>query len=180
MSTAASRTTETTTPQTADATAGGPTDRPDAAPRRTPALPFAAPAGVRDVGLLLARVLLGVILIAHGWQKVVTNGLGPTGEAFAGMGVPMPEFSAAFAGLVELGGGALLVLGLLTPLAGVLVALNLAGAWWFVHRGHGVFVDAQGWELVAALGLAAATFALVGPGRLSLDALIGRARRRAA
>lgn len=135
--------------------------------------------GVRDVGLLLTRVLLGAIMMAHGWQKLVTNGLDATGGAFEQMGVPMPHVSAALAAAVELGGGALLVLGLLTPLAGVAIAAVLAGAFFFVHMGKGLFAADGGWELVAALGLAGIVFALVGPGRFSLDALWGARRARA-
>jgi len=133
---------------------------------------LAVPAPVREVGLLLARVLLGAILMAHGWQKIATNGLGATGDAFEGMGIPLAHASAVFAGVVELVGGALIVLGLLTTIAGLLNAVNLFGAFWFVHRGHGVFATDGGWELVAALGLASLVFVLVGPGRYSLDALL--------
>lgn len=135
------------------------------------------PPVVRDAGLLAARALLGVIMIAHGWQKVATNGLEATGGAFAQMGVPLPEISAAVAAGIELGGGLLLVLGLFPPIAGLAVAAVLAGAFWFVHLGNGLFATDGGWELVAALGLASVVFALVGPGRFSLDGL--RERRRA-
>lgn len=138
------------------------------------------PQPIQDLGLLLARVLLGVILIAHGWQKFFDNGIAATAEGFRGMGVPLPDVAAVFAASVEFGGGILLIAGLLTQLAGLLVALNLAGAWWFVHRGHGVFVTGGGWELVAALALAGVVFAVVGAGRISLDALLTRRRRRRA
>ncbi len=53
------------------------------------------PASVRDVALLLARLVLGVVLVAHGWQKVVTNGVGATAEGFAGMGIPLAPVAAA-------------------------------------------------------------------------------------
>lgn len=127
---------------------------------------------VRDVVLLLSRVLLGVVLVAHGWDKLVGTGLAATGDGFAAMNVPAPQVSAAAAGAVELVGGLLLMLGLLTPLAGVLVALVMAGAFAMVHAGAGVFVADGGWELVAVIGLAALTFAAVGPGRFSLDHLL--------
>lgn len=136
------------------------------------------PAPIRDAGLLLARVLLGVILIAHGWQKLHTNGIDATAQMFDKSGVIAPHASAWFAGLVELIGGGLLALGLLTPIAGLLIAVDLAGAWWFVHRSHGVFVNNGGWELVATLGLASFVFALIGPGRWSVDGIIERRRSR--
>lgn len=135
------------------------------------------PAVTRDAVLLAARVLLGVIMVAHGWQKLVTNGLGATGAAFAKMGVPLPELSATVAAFIELGAGTAMVLGLFTPLAGLLLAGVLGGAFMFVHASKGLFAAQAGWELVAALGLGALVFAVVGPGRFSVDAVMSPARR---
>jgi putative oxidoreductase len=127
------------------------------------------PPSVRDAALLVARVLLGVVLVAHGWQKVFTNGLGATAEAFAGMGIPLAPVAAAFAGLVELVGGVLILAGAATALVGVLVALNMLGAALFVHVGNGVFASDGGWELVAVIGALALVLAAVGAGRYSVD-----------
>lgn len=136
-----------------------------------------APAVAQDVALLLARLVAGAVLIAHGWQKVSTNGLDATGQGFEAMDVPLPDAAATFTAGVELVGGALLLLGLLTPVAGVLVAAVLAGAFWFAHRGTTVFVTEGGWELVAALGVLGLVLAAVGPGRLSVDAVLAGGRR---
>jgi len=134
-----------------------------------------APASAQDAVLLLARLLLGAVLLTHGWDKVVTDGFGATADGFDMMGIPAPYAAAVFAGLVELVGGALLILGLLTQVAGVLVAANMAGAFWFAHRGTEVLASEGGWELVAVIGLAGLVIAAVGPGRLSVDhALSGR------
>lgn len=130
------------------------------------------PGVVRDIGLLLTRVLLGVVLIAHGWEKLVTNGAGATGEFFDSVGVPAAQAAAVFAGGVELVGGILLILGLLTPLVAALVVVVMFGAFLFVHQGAGVYATNGGWELVAVIGLAVAVFGLVGTGRYSLDSLI--------
>lgn len=140
---------------------------------------MAFPQPVRDLVILVCRVLLGGVLIAHGWQKFVTNGMDATTASFTKMGAPLPSVSAPVAGAIELGGGGLLVVGALTSLAGVLVALNMFGAYWLVHRGNGVFAADKGWELVALIGLASLLLAAVGAGRFSFDHLLfGRRGRR--
>jgi putative oxidoreductase len=127
------------------------------------------PPSVRDAALLVARLLLGVVLVVHGWQKVVTYGLAGTAEAFAGMGVPLAPVSAAYAGIVELVGGALILLGAATAVAGVLVVLDMVGAALLVHVGNGVIVTEGGWELVGVIGALALVLAAVGAGRYSVD-----------
>ncbi|MBM6403719.1 DoxX family protein [Phycicoccus sp. CSK15P-2] len=135
------------------------------------------PSSVRDVVLLVARLVLGVVFVVHGWQKVVQNGLGATGDAFAGMGVPAPEVSAVVAGVVELVGGAALLAGVATAVAGVALFLVMLGAALFVHVSNGVLVDGGGWELVGALGVGALALAAVGPGRYAVDGIAGSRRR---
>jgi putative oxidoreductase len=107
------------------------------------------PSTARDALLLVARVLLGIVLIAHGWQKLAIYGLGGTAGSFAQMGVPLPAVSAVFAAVVELVGGAALLLGAATVVAGALVVLDMLGAFLLVHIGNGVFVTDGGFELVA-------------------------------
>lgn len=131
-------------------------------------------AAVRDVALLVTRVLLGTILIAHGWQKFSEWTIDGTAANFSKMGVPAPTASAWFAALVELAGGVLIVVGALTPLVALLVVLDMLGAFWFVHKDGGVFVTDGGWELVALIGALALAFIGTGAGRLSVDGLLGR------
>jgi putative oxidoreductase len=126
----------------------------------------------RDVALLAARVGLGVIFVAHGWQKFATWGMAGTASSFAQMGVPLPEVSAWFSATVELVGGAALVLGAAVPVFGVLLAFVMTGALVIVHAGSGIFVDQGGFELVLALGAGALVLAAVGPGRWSIDAMV--------
>jgi putative oxidoreductase len=126
--------------------------------------------------LLVARVIVGVVLIAHGWQKFFTYGIGGTIQGFEGMGVPVSAVSAVYAAVVELVGGALLVAGAATALVGVLVVLDMLGAALLVHIGNGVFVSEGGWELVGVIGAAALALAAVGAGRYSVDHALGGRR----
>lgn len=129
--------------------------------------PLPAPTG--DVAVLVARIVLGVVLTAHGLQKLVSNGFGATSAGFAKMGVPVPPVSAAYATVVELGGGILILFGALTTVACALVVLDMLGAFAFVHVSKGVFVGGGGWELVAMIAVGAVLLATAGAGRYSLD-----------
>lgn len=129
---------------------------------------------VRDLGLLIARVGLGIIFIAHGWQKFFTYKISGTQASFDAMGAPLPKVSAIVAATVELGGGILLIAGLLTPLVGVLLFLDMVGAFFIVHAGSGIFVSEGGYELVLALGVGSLLIATIGAGRISIDGLLGK------
>jgi putative oxidoreductase len=138
------------------------------------------PPTVRDVLLLVARILLGVVLIAHGWQKFVQYGIGGVAASFGQMGVPLPAVSAVFAAVVELVGGVALPLGAATAVAGVLVVIDMLGAFLLVHITNGVFVTDNGFELVWVIAAAALVLAAAGPGRFSVDhAVLGRRRTAA-
>jgi putative oxidoreductase len=133
-----------------------------------------------DALKLVARIVLGVVLIAHGWQKFAQYGIGGTAGSFATMGVPLPAVSAVFAAVVELVGGVALLAGAATVVAGVLVVLDMLGAFVLVHIGNGVFVTDNGFELVGVIAAAALLLVAAGPGRFSVDhALAGRRRASA-
>lgn len=135
------------------------------------------PRSARDIALLIGRAVLGVIFIAHGWQKLNTNGMEATASGFESMGIPLPTVAAWYAATAELLGGALLIVGALTALAGSALVLNMLGAAWFAHRDGGLFLP-NGWEFAISLATAALVLAAVGPGRLSLDhALLAGSRR---
>ena len=92
-----------------------------------------APAG--DVALLITRVLLGVVMLAHGYQKLVVNGIGRTTAGFESMSIPVAIVSASFVTVVEVVGGLLLILGLLTTVVAGCMGFVMAGAAVFVHGG---------------------------------------------
>jgi putative oxidoreductase len=141
--------------------------------------PVAPNRPLHDAVALLARCGVGVVFLAHGWQKIQV-GVTATGHGFDAMGVPLPTAAAVYATFVELLGGAALILGIGLPVAGTLLFLDMAGAFAFVHAGHGVFLvdkgtPRNGFELVLVLGLASLLFAVADGGRLTLDhRLFGR------
>ncbi len=141
---------------------------------------MSVPGPARDVLLLLTRVVLGVVLIAHGWQKFAQYGIAGTASSFAQVGVPLPTLSAASVAVIELAGGTALLLGAATAVAGTLVALVMLGALALVHVGNGVFVTDNGFELVAAIGAAALALVAAGAGRFSVDHALLARRRTAA
>lgn len=136
---------------------------------------------IYDVVALLARCGVGTVFLAHGWQKI-QDGLTVTGQNLDTMGAPEPTAAAVYSTFVELLGGAALILGLLLPVTGALLFLDMVGALIFVHAKHGIFLVNgtkvhNGFELVLVLGLAALVFAAGGGGRLTLDHLLfGRGR----
>jgi putative oxidoreductase len=133
------------------------------------------PEGARDYAVLAGRLLLGVVMFAYGWDKWVTKGLTATGLGRGG--VPFPYLSATYAGTVELLGGALLILGALTALVGVLMVLDMAGAIVTTHQ-YVSITGRPGIALTGAILAGALVFAAIGAGRYSVDHLLG-ARRRA-
>lgn len=133
---------------------------------------------IRDTFLLIARVILGVVMIAHGWQKYNDWTVEGTGQNFSNMGVPMPELSAQFATYFEIGGGILLIIGLLVRLVGPILAVLMAGAAWFVHLDSGIFASDGGWELVGVIAAGGLALAAAGAGRISVDHLLAAPFRR--
>jgi putative oxidoreductase len=119
-----------------------------------------------DAGLLILRLVLGIIMLYHGWPKV-TN-LGGVIEGFSGMGIPLPAVAAVFATVAEFVGGLLILIGAFTDIAGLLFAIDMLGAIIFVHAKNGFPVDKGGFEWPLALMAMALAVALAGPGRFSV------------
>ncbi|HXH34298.1 MAG TPA: DoxX family protein [Plantibacter sp.] len=140
----------------------------------SPASPIRA-AGL-NTGLLLLRLVLGVILIAHGLQKVLVDGIPGVAAGFGGMGIPAPEAAAIVVVAVELLGGALLIIGLGTRVVAVLSAINMVVALLLVHLSAGFFAADGGYEFVLLLAVVSLALALTGPGRISVDTLFRRRR----
>lgn len=128
---------------------------------------------VESAGLLIARIILGLVLIAHGWQKFNEWTLAGTTEAFTGMGVPVAGIAAPIAAIIELIGGILILIGLVTRIAAALVALQMVGAGiWGGHFGSGVMVANNGWELVMVIAAVSVILFTAGPGQYAVDRFI--------
>ena len=97
------------------------------------------------VALAVLRVGTGVIMAAHGWQKL--TGFSEWRSTVEALGIPAPEIASVLAVVGELGGGIGLILGLLTPLAALGLIAVMATAIATVHAGKGLFASEGGWEL---------------------------------
>jgi putative oxidoreductase len=125
---------------------------------------------VKDVAALIGRIGIGIVFVAHGWQKWTEYGLAGTAGSFEKMGVPLPSVSAAFAATVELVGGLALIAGVALPIVGLLLAVDMLGAWVLVHLPNGLLGEG-GAELVIVLGAAALALGFNG-GAYSLDRVL--------
>ena len=130
-----------------------------------------------NLGLLVVRIIVGLLFVGHGAQKLfgVVGGYGleGTGQAFDQLGMRPGKLNAFAAGAAEVGAGVLLVLGLLTPLAAALVTAVMIVAIATVHVSKGIWASDGGFEL--NLVYVAIVFALagVGAGDWSLDHALG-------
>ncbi|MGH8895590.1 MAG: DoxX family protein [Egibacteraceae bacterium] len=128
---------------------------------------------------VVVRVIVGVIMLAHGWGKLTGSG-GPAGVGgFLGadLGVPAPVFFGYVLTFLEGVGGLALIVGLLTRLAAVLLTVNLVLAILLVKIHVGLIApQGPGAELDLALIAGFVAVALLGPGRPSLDHALGLER----
>jgi putative oxidoreductase len=135
------------------------------------------PAPARDWALVIARVLIGVVMFAHGYQKMVINGIGRTTEGFENLSIPVAIVSASFVTVVEFAGSVLLIAGALTTTVSSLMLVIMVGAAWFVHAENGIFIKDGGWELVGVIAAGLIALAAVGPGRYSIDHVVRKRRQ---
>lgn len=128
-------------------------------------------------GLLLLRLVVGVTLAGHGAQKLFGafggGGVRGTASAFASLGYRAPVALGLAVGLAEVGGGVLLALGLLTPLAALAILVVQLNAIAAVHWPRGFWNADGGYEFNLLICAVAVALAASGAGRLSLDGAVG-------
>jgi putative oxidoreductase len=130
---------------------------------------------LKPLALLLLRVALGIIFIFHGYPKLFTH----TREAMQGFEhMGFPGYLVYVAGVIEFFGGIVLILGLFTRIAGLLLAAEMAVAVWRVHLPQGPVTQVKNYEFPLVLAATAFTLATVGAGLISLDhGIFGGGRR---
>jgi putative oxidoreductase len=129
------------------------------------------------VGLLLLRLALGLVFIIHGGQKLFVIGFGGTTGMLSNMGIPAPGLIGPLLAIVEPLAGVGIVLGLVTRLAGLAVAVDMICAILLFHRMHGFFVP-MGIEFPMMLAAGGLTLASLGAGPWSIDYAIAQRRRQ--
>ena len=129
-----------------------------------------------EIGLLVLRAVIGLLVAAHGAQKLLGwfggHGLDGTAGFLASIGYRPARPMALAAALGELAGGALLATGLLTPL-GVAAVMGVMLNAVAVHWRNGPWASNGGWELPFTYAAVAAGLGFTGPGRFSLDRALG-------
>lgn len=120
--------------------------------------------GLQPLGLLLLRLLLGIIFIWHGYPKLTHP------NAMHGFFVQhgLPGYFVTIAGVLEVLGGGLLILGFLARIAALLLAIEMIVAIWKVHSAGG-YMALHNYEFPLALAVACFALATVGAGRASVD-----------
>ncbi len=140
------------------------------------AITHGSEAAALDAGLLLARLILGLSIAAHGAQKLFGwfggGGISGMSGFLEGLGFRPGNVFVLAAGCCEFGGGLLTALGLLGPIGPALVIIVMVVAMITVHWSNGFFNEARGIELPLIYSAGAVALAFGGPGELSLDSAL--------
>ncbi|MGV9317167.1 DoxX family protein [Streptomyces sp. NPDC003691] len=124
---------------------------------------------IRAAALLVARVVLGIVFIAHGKLKLEHADQGP--ESFERFDIPLPEVAFWFTALVEVVGGGAFIVGLALPVVGALFATVTLGALFYVHEANGFWAERGGYEYVLVLAAVSVALGFTAR-RWSLDELL--------
>ena len=128
-------------------------------------------------GLTVLRLIVGIVFVVHGGQKLFLMGFGGVAGFLGSLGVPAPGLFAVVVTLVELLGGLALILGLFTRVAAILIAIDMLVAILAVHLPNGFLASNNGIEFPLVLLSSCVALAVAGPGEAAADrALAARTR----
>lgn len=122
-----------------------------------------------QLGIAILRIVVGIVFLAHGAQKLFVSGFGGVAHMFGGMGIPLPYVAAIVVTLLEFAGGIALILGFGARYAAALLAIDMAVAVGKVHLHNGFFMSKGGYEFALTLLAACLALALAGPGSPALQ-----------
>lgn len=125
-----------------------------------------------SAGLLILRVMVGIVMVAHGYNHIFRGGkIKGTAGWFESLGMKPGILHAWLASLTELGAGAMLILGLFTPLAaaGVVGVMLVALITNHITNGFFIFRPGEGYEYVLTLAMVGLSIGAIGAGEFSID-----------
>jgi putative oxidoreductase len=128
-----------------------------------------------DLAALVVRLVIGPIMAYHGWRKV-DGGVSRFVDVVRRLDVPVPELAAYAVVVIELVGGILIAVGLLTRLWSLLLAAQMVSIVFKVKWDLGLIAppgQGAGYELDLVIAAGALALVLIGPGKASLDRLLG-------
>lgn len=129
-------------------------------------------AKVQGWGIAIPRVIVGIVFLVHGAQKLFDFGFYGVAEGFERLGLPIPLFFAVLVTLVEFLGGAALILGLFTRLAAAALTIEMVVAILLVHLPNGFFSMGGGFEYPLVLLAVSLGLIVAGSGEAALDKLL--------
>jgi putative oxidoreductase len=128
-------------------------------------------------GITVIRVVVGIVFLAHGGQKLFVLGFSAAAGIMVRAGIPAPMLAAVIVTLVEFLGGLALLLGLFTRWCAIPLAIDMAVAILTVHWPNGFFLP-KGYEFALTLLAASVALTLLGSGEASLDRLLAQRKAR--
>lgn len=129
---------------------------------------------VQDIGLLLARVAFGIVLVLRGWDRWQGTGMTAQVERIRQMGLPQPDLLAWGSMILEVAGGALLVFGLFTPVIGLVLLVQQVVVIAYGKWAQGLSITDGGFEYNLVQAALACLFMVFGSGRAGVDNLLRR------
>jgi putative oxidoreductase len=129
---------------------------------------FESHPGKHAAGITVLRIITGIVFLVHGWQKVFAMGFAGVTGGFTQMGIPMPGLTGPVVAIVELLGGAALIIGFLTRLAALGLICDMMAAIALVHLKNGFF-SPRGYEFPLMLLTAAVVLLIAGSGKYAVD-----------